>query len=95
MEAIQHSNYKQCSHQLSELSLYSKYADFASIPPTVSKPMSPLQRQYLVKARLGILPVREHTRTFTRPITPREERVCKVYGHGEGGGELEDIGIAL
>ena len=49
----------------------------------LSKPLSFIQRKYLAKFRLGVLPLCIETGRYQRPRLAVEERICKVCNSGE------------
>ena len=88
MFLAQWKNLEQAAAQSSKLSLYSIHNDFSKIPASVLKPLTQAQRSAFTKAKLGIFPIRVHTGTFTRPITPRQDRTCPLCPDS---GYIEDI----
>jgi hypothetical protein len=56
---------------------YNLISEFAADKSYLSKPLSFVQRKFLAKLRLGVLPIRIETGRYERPRKTEAERVCK------------------
>ena len=66
----------QCK-KLPKLRTYNLISEFAADKSYLSKPLSFVQRKFLAKLRLGVLPIRIETGRYERPRKTEAERVCK------------------
>ena len=52
-------------------------SEFSADKSYLSKPLSFIQRKFLTKLRLGVLPIRIETGRYERPRKSEAERICK------------------
>ena len=69
--------FKSDCKPMPKLRTYNSVADFSTYKCYLSKPLSFIQRKFLAKLRLGVLPLRIETGRYERPRKLPEERVCK------------------
>ena len=60
-----------------KLRTYKLVSDFAADKSYLYKPLTFVQRKFLAKLRLGVLPLRIETGRYERPKKSEEERKCK------------------
>ena len=65
-----------------KLRTYIRVADFKADKIYLSKPLSFIQRKFLAKLRLGVLPLRIETGRYERPRRSPEERLCTQCSRG-------------
>ena len=63
---------------LPKLRSYIGMTSFVSLKAYIFKPLSFIQRKFLAKFRLGVIPLRIETGRYERPKIPAAERTCKV-----------------
>ena len=68
---------------MSKLRTFIRFKHFKQKTLYLSKPLSFIQRKFLAKFRLGVLPLRIETGRYQRPRLPAEERLCKMCNSGE------------
>ena len=61
-----------------KLRTYVTISDFSVRKSYITKPLSFIQRKYLAKFRLGILPIRIETGRYERPKLVAAERTCQI-----------------
>ena len=66
----------KCKSSL-KLRTYNLISEFSTDKSYLSKPLSFVQRKFLAKLRLGVLPIRIETGRYERPRKEAEERICK------------------
>ena len=59
-----------------KLRTFMLFKDFENLPPHVGKPLSFVERRFISKLRLGILPLRLETARYLKPKLPEHERIC-------------------
>jgi hypothetical protein len=77
----------QCK-KLPKLRTYNKISEFSSDKSYLAKPLAFIQRKFLAKLRLGVLPIRIETGRYERPRKLEAERVCKQCSIGSTECEL-------
>jgi hypothetical protein len=77
----------QCK-RLPKLRTFNKISEFSSDKSYLAKPLSFIQRKFLAKLRLGVLPIRIETGRYERPRKSEAERVCKQCSIGSPECEL-------
>ena len=77
----------QCK-RLPKLMTFNKISEFSSDKSYLAKPLSFIQRKFLAKLRLGVLPIRIETGRYERPRKSEAERVCKQCSIGSPECEL-------
>ena len=77
----------QC-RRLPKLRTFAKISEFSSDKSYLSKPLSFIQRKFLAKLRLGVLPIRIETGRYERPRKSEAERVCRQCSTGSPECEL-------
>ena len=63
---------------LPKLRTYIGIADFSASKAYIYKPLSFIQRKFLAKFRLGVLPIQIETGIYERPKLLAAERICKI-----------------
>ena len=71
-----------------KLRTYNTITEFSSDKSYLSKPLSFVQRKFLTKLRLGVLPIRIETGRYERPRKKAFEWVCKQCNTGEVENEI-------
>ena len=68
---------KKSAKVLPKLRTYNLISEFSTDKSYLSKPLSFVQRKFLAKLRLGVLPIRIETGRFERPRKEAADRICK------------------
>ena len=71
-----------------KLRTYNTITEFSSDKSYLSKPLSFVQRKFMAKLRLGVLPIRIETGRYERPRKEAFERVCKQCNTSEVENEI-------
>jgi hypothetical protein len=72
---------KQCK-RLPKLRTFNKNSEVSSGKSSLAKSLSFIQRKFLAKLRLGVLPIIIETGRYERPRKSEAERVCKQCSIG-------------
>ena len=72
------TKWKNDCNNMPKLRTYVKMDDFFRSKSYLSKPLSFVQRKFLAKFRLGVLPIRIETGRYERPRLAENDRICLV-----------------
>ena len=72
------SKWRNACHDMPKLRTYVILDDFFKPKQFILKPLSFIQRKFLSKFWLGVLPIRLEKGRYERPRLPEAERVCLV-----------------
>ena len=72
------TKWKTTSNDMPKLRTYVKLDDFFCNKQFISKPLTFIQRKFLSKFRLGVLPIRIEVGRYERPPLAEAERVCRA-----------------
>ena len=75
------TRWKNDCSTMPKLRTYITFQDFFCDKAFINKPLTFIQRKFLAKLRLGILPLRLETARYQRPTRPEHERVCLICGN--------------
>ena len=83
-DSLQVKDLQKLKHQclMPKLRTYNLIADFTSPKVYLLKPLSFIQRKFMAKIRLGVLPIRIETGRYERPVKAADQRICQQCSLG-------------